>query len=254
MICQNCGAEYEDDSLICPYCHSENEREAKKQKQQILGNYDREAAAIREDMENFPKRTARKWTFYLLWGVGVLFAAGILITAGILIFGQVSAESRYQAEREHLAKLESFCEAGEYDAVTEYLRAHDLWSSAYDKYKQISDVQRAYVDFEENLAQLEQIATDEYLTAEDKEKYFEFWLEYAAEKAHKVLYYGDMFSKDRVILGNEEVLIKYYDLCADRLVKMGYTQEELEDFTMTEDADIISFMEKMRAYYTSMIK
>lgn len=254
MICQNCGAEYEDDSLVCPYCHSENDREAQNQKQRMLGDYDREAAAIREDMENFPKRTARKWTFYLLWCVGALFAAGILITAGILIFGRASADSRYQAEREHLAKLESFCEAGEYDAMTEYLQAHELWSSAYEKYKQISDVQRAYDEFEEELVQLEQIATNEYLDAEEKEKHFEFWLEYAAEKVHKALYYGDMFSKDRVILGNEEALKKYYDLCADRLVKMGYTQEEIADFAAAEDADFFLFMEKMRAYYTSMIK
>lgn len=255
MICQNCGAEYEESSLTCPYCQSENRKAALNEKNRKLSAYDKEAAAIKREMENFPKRTARKWTFYLLWGIGALFAAGCLILAGVLIFGQISANSGYEKQKKQLQTLQEYCEAEDYAAMNDYISKHDLYSSAFEKYTQICDIYRQLVYLKDELQYLDEVTVMEGWDEAEKKECMESWLQSAMESVKNVLYYSNSYATDRAILGNEAVLQQFYEQCAAILEEMEYTEEEIEALSMVESKEeAFTFLDKMRSFYTAKIK
>lgn len=77
MICKHCGAEYDKYQAKCPYCASENEKNARKEKNKILNAYDKEAKKMEDDMIYQNEVTVAKWTKYILVVIGVIAVVGL---------------------------------------------------------------------------------------------------------------------------------------------------------------------------------
>lgn len=254
MICRYCGAAYEEDSIKCPYCHSENSDAAKKQKQEILSSYDREAEDIKRQAESFPQRTAEKWTAYLLWGLGALAILAFLAVIAAICIGRLSVKGSYESEKKHLAALEALYQAEDYGAIHTYIREESLWSSAYDKYSQVSSVYDRYVYFEKGIAYLEELAAFQDVSAQEKKEMLRGWSEDVIAEAFWILSAVKVYTEDAVFLGNEEELGSFYEACAGILESYGYTEEEIAQIEQGKDADgWDDLIQKLQEYFYAQI-
>lgn len=77
MICKHCGAEYAKDQKKCPYCASENEKHARKEKKKILKAYDKEAQEIEAEMIRQNEETVARWTKYIVIAIAVIGVVGL---------------------------------------------------------------------------------------------------------------------------------------------------------------------------------
>ncbi len=238
MVCNQCGAEYKKDLLQCPYCHSENKKEAKRQKRRILESYDREAAEIKREVEKYSEKAANKATKYLVLGVCAILALGVLLIILYLLCSKILFKMEYAGEEANIAKLESYFGAGDYESLCAYMDEKNLYDRDYDKYGEIWDVYDCLRDMDEARAQ---IATINGYTFSKEEKWqsAEFWLGMYVESAGKVLSFSKEYSEDRVFRGNEEALLQLKEEALKELEEVGFTREEI-DRLYTEEADALT--------------
>lgn len=234
MICQSCGAEYENTSLRCPYCHSENETAAERLKQEILKSYDTEAESLKETV---PKTAVRRWTRYLVMALGIMLALGVIGAAGAVIAGRVSAGLQYSKGQGHIEKLEAFCESKDLKALSDYIRENSLYGRSYEKYWQLAKVYESFAYMEEYAGEVREIAENANLTREEKEKYCRYWLDAMLENGAAVLAQSRQAIEDRAILGNEAVLENLYEDCTQFLLKLGLSEEEIAVLEQEDGTD-----------------
>ncbi|MED9903795.1 MAG: hypothetical protein UFG06_06385 [Lachnospiraceae bacterium] len=254
MICRYCGAEYGEESIKCPYCHSENTDAAKKQKQERLNSYDKEAELIRKQAESFPERTAKKWTVYLLRGLGVLAVFCFLAVIAAICIGKFSVKRSYENEKKHLAALEELYQEKDYSGVYTYIRKEELWSSVYDKYYQAASVYDGYLYLQEAAACLGEIAAFEDVSAKEKKEMIQDQAEDFLKSVSWVLSTAKAYEEDMHFLGNEEVLHGFYEACADLLKDFGYTDEEIAQIVQGEEAEgWDGLTQKLQEYFDAQI-
>lgn len=233
MICKNCGAVYEDGSLRCPYCHSENVRVAENMKSEMLKSYDREAKNMEK---NVSEEAVHRWTVYLIKGLIILLAVGILAAVAAVIWGRVSGGISHSGEAAHIKKLEAFCETGDYKALCEYVEKESLYGIKYQKYYEIKRVYRPFLSMENDIMQINRIMKDDSLTREEKADYAEYWVKTALFHASEALTYGRQYIDDNVFMDNEEMLKSICNECRRSVSELGLSEEET-DMLEQENAD-----------------
>lgn len=227
MICKSCSAEYDDNILVCPYCGSENKKAAQELKEDILEAYDKEAEMIQKTAEQYPEKTARKWTKTIVRVVVVIIILGIIVSIVAIVAAKLSVSAGYKKEQRHLSELEELYQAGDYAAVETYLRDKELWSSAYEKYDEIARVYAYYAYMENDMKHIEDILSSE-ISGEEKPEVITPWCENVLEDAASTMELSKKYAEDMQFLGNEEELTNLYEDVVTQLEQMGYSKEEID--------------------------
>ena len=231
MICQNCGAEYEADSLRCPYCHSENRKAAERLKKDILKGYDKEAE---EMVQSVPKKAVKKWTKYVAIGLGAILVLGAVIALVSVIAAGVSGKADYWKSRKAYAKLEEYYSTEDWSNMRDYLRRKSLYGSKYDKYWQVVDADSRLANFEEEVQEIRKIYAETEFSEAQKENLANSWGESAVKSANALLEMTKEQIEDMAVTGNEKILQRYYDEVRRYLEELGFTPEEIDSL---EDAE-----------------
>lgn len=250
MICKNCNGEYPSDALACPYCGTENMKAATRQKKEILQSYDKEEKEIIRHAETYVKKTAHKWTKYIVAGVGVALAIGVVITMIVIASGKLSVSMSVAGTQKHIEKLDAFCEAGEYAEMREYLRDRELWDKEYDKYWQLADTYQEYIRIEEAEEHLVSIAAGEVMTQEGKIDCSDYWIEDILESGTTLMTLCEEYTSDTEFLYNEDALEEISALCESKFAGYGYSAEEIAGIKqLTTEEGLEAYKPVLFAYF-----
>lgn len=146
MTCSSCGSEYDERLAQCPYCGSENEVFAKKEQRDYIVSYEKKIDELGRIPEQMAKRAGNK----------VMKIAAVLVAAFLVLAGIVWQTTRLRAVRalekqqEQLERLEEYYQAGDYDAMGEYLDEVNGYGSSYRKYEQIEQIYSPYENIRES--------------------------------------------------------------------------------------------------------
>ncbi|MBQ9135692.1 MAG: hypothetical protein IJX66_06320 [Lachnospiraceae bacterium] len=245
MICNQCGAEFDSNLLQCPYCHSENRKEAKRQKKQILEGYDREAENIKNEAEGYAGKTAGRWTKKLLLGIGVVLAIGVLLTVVYLFCTRILVKAEYAGKDAQLAKLEELYQAGDYAALSEYMWEEDLYGRDYDKYGELWEVYAELEDMVQDVEHMEQVSTYTTFSRDELWESFEFWSGDYISSAKRAMELSDTYINDRVFRENEDALQSLLDMIVENLTDIGFSREEIDRIVAEDTEDLGDLEEKL---------
>ncbi len=233
MICKNCSGEYEDEILSCPYCGTENGKALQELKEDILEEYDKEADCIRESAEQYPEKTARKWTKYMVYVVLILLVLGIIVGAIAIVAGRFSVNVGYKKQQKHMRHLEELFQAEDYEAVEEYLDEKDLYESTYEKYREIARIYTYYSYMQEDVLHVEELLVSQIEEPERKE-HIKLWCESLLKDSAYVLRLSGEYTEDMQFLENESVLENFRNETIERLSEFGYTEDEIAVITQID--------------------
>lgn len=222
MVCKNCNAEYDRSMLHCPYCGSENEKEAEVQKERIMRHFDDEAARI---MAETPVKAVKKGTRIVVLFLGIGVAAVLLIALISILGNRFSVNMSFKQQEHHLEKMESYFQAGKYEEMKEYQKKYELYGNTYDKYYEVLEIISAWENVEEDLKQYVKVRDMDY---EGHEKQAEDWKKMAVDLASRRIKKLEEEINDNAFLGNEDVLSDLLNEGLKMLESYGITREDLE--------------------------
>ncbi len=228
MVCKFCGAEYPDNAKACNHCHSENPLMMGKRKAEVLRAFDEEARKMQQELPKKTVKKAHKILILVLVGIVVL-----IFSIGAISIGVAKSKEKveYELTQYHLAKMEELYQAGDIDGLMEYYNELDSRPSAYAKFAQIYEVgyfNRRWV-FERYENYLKH--TENYHQTDSKEDYMRmrenylYWVLECGRDSLKDIY---VYANDRVILGNETLLIEWKEEMETFFLEdVGLSEEEL---------------------------
>lgn len=220
MVCGNCGAAYSESDLKCPYCGSENKKEAERRHILKLKEYDKEA----EEIKKLPEKIVKKSTKTLM--VFGVCAAGcaVIVLLLVLVFGKLSSSRQFKTLQSSLNQLEVYYQEESYLEMREYIARHELTGNSFNKYRETANLYFAYSQMSEQLDEFDK--TEKAVSGER-----------LLSSIETILYYGaDTLSgsksaiEDKGILGNEDVLRNIYGDAVNELKeKLGLTEDEIRE-------------------------
>ncbi len=137
MICRNCGAEYADELLKCPYCDAENVEASYRKQQDYVNNYKKKANFFATLPDLLVNRTGSvmKKTAIL---IGVVFL--VILLLGFLGAYISSKTAVWRMEKE-VAKLEEYYQAEDYEGLEDYFYSLDsTYGGNYEKYDRVVEI------------------------------------------------------------------------------------------------------------------
>lgn len=136
MICENCGAEYDEHLLLCPYCGTENDRAAQLEHQKELHDLNEKTEKLRQA----PESVARKGS-QIVTKMAVAAVIGVLVVASVIwVVTRIQAGNALGQQEKQLAQLEEYYEAGDYEQMEQYLDSLEYgYSSTFAKYRNAVD-------------------------------------------------------------------------------------------------------------------
>lgn len=233
MICKNCGAEYPDSDLQCPYCRTENIKVALRRKKEILQGYDKEEKQIRAETAEFPKKTVNKWTKYIIIALGIAAAVGVLFGIIALIGTIVSTDYEYQKKQDYEKELEKLFVAGDYAAMDEYMTEEEI--RGYDKYDQVCDMYGYYLRIKEGYDGIMEGNIDMYDNRQEWEESQEYLFKSVLSGGMRLADDYERYGQDNIFLGNEDALEELYEAGMKELEKYGFTKEDMEQLVQDEE-------------------
>lgn len=136
MICKSCGAEFSAELLQCPFCGTENEKEAVEQQEEYIKQVEQKIEAVKE----MPKEVAKKansWLTKLV--IGIVILAIVILVGAFLIVRLLDATS-VQRQQKKLDKLEAMYQAEQYEEMEEYLLNIEEFDGAFRKYRIVAQI------------------------------------------------------------------------------------------------------------------
>ena len=136
MICENCGAEYDEHLLLCPYCGTENDRAAQLEHQKEMHDLNEKTEKLRQA----PERAARKGS-QIVTKMAVAAVIGVLVVSAVIwVVTRIQAGNALGQQEKQLAQLEEYYEAGDYEQMEQYLDSLEYgYSSTFAKYRNAVD-------------------------------------------------------------------------------------------------------------------
>lgn len=251
MICPNCGAKYEDDEIKCPYCGTENEKIAVKQKEERLKEMDEQFEEERRRLEALPKkagRLTRKGGFVLL---GIIVGLAIIGAVIAIVGGMLSSNIEYRTTQKHLKKLEDLYEKKDYEQVKEYLSKHSLYGISFYKYSEISDIVSYQEMFEQSLAEYKKRKLETQENEQDQEYNWDIY--FVMKYSNWVLTDCMDYTSDDNWYGNEEELLQIAKDIRTKLEKeFALSEEELNCLESQDIQD--EEIEKMAVVITNRVR
>ncbi len=148
MLCENCGAEIPEDTVVCPYCDYEIPHNAEKELQQ-------EVDSIRNrriDMEELSENRVRKGTRTIVGIFLGLIILAVLVAIVVAVYTYVRSRTELSRQQAQIRKLEEYYQAGEYVEMYEYLneKVEKYYSQTFEKYYFIGDIANSMEQWEED--------------------------------------------------------------------------------------------------------
>ncbi len=183
MVCSNCGAEYDNTFIKCPYCgqeytipgHGPTKAGSKKSRPTGPKNYSRSTKEVSKTLHIKPE-TAQKILKLVPWIAGALM--GLVIVIVLLKFFKGFASSSERFDRISVYTLDEMIEANDYSGVYSYMKEYgestkgtkySLYYAVYKIYSTVSSYeslsQKAAVIIENGLTLNANTATDAEIDA-----------------------------------------------------------------------------------------
>jgi len=220
MVCKNCGAEFRDDALQCPFCGCENTGLAEKLHKQQVGEVVAKIRNVREEAQKEGKKISSKASRAFIILLGVLLAVIVLGYIASEIVSAVKTGAERKREEAYLAELEAYYQKGDYDGLSECYRnsPNRVITVKSEKYNEVVfawGYMKHIVDY------TGYIRSGEYATT---------LTVYSILEDFNMLYrYADLKANDNTVYGNEKVLRDFaYE--AERLIRetLDVTDEQIE--------------------------
>ena len=226
IICKNCGGEYDEKLLVCPFCDTENESVAYLQQNAILDDYHDKAI----DVATLPDKVVKKST-KLFVKLGALFIVICLVIFVVIYFVTRNGRKDNSMDSINSTKneLEQLYLNEDYQGIYDYFQSHhNISDSYYEKYKRVSDLYEASLSIERKK---EKYKADliKYLDADD----VSYDIEYILEVLNQISEYEN----NGYLFGEEKLCEKLKQICDD------FFKNELL-LSDTEIDDISSLFEK----------
>ena len=143
-ICQNCGARYEDERTVCPYCGAEDRKLSKRQYREKINRLRKQ----RQDIRSLPKMIPRKAVKVL--GIGVLAAVALFALALVvlLIVQNIRKSGAQRSEEKNIALMEEYLQNEQFQELYDFYKELPYTYARYDKYKEVADVYYFYTVLE----------------------------------------------------------------------------------------------------------
>ena len=140
MICKNCGAEYDDNLIQCPYCEAENTQKVYQNHYEYIDDLKKRTT----DVKNLSNKITNTSTSIFVKGI----VAFVVIIVIVLIIGFIWAKANgaigLENQEKDLEKLESLYQSGNYNEMLEYYYDCDSRGGAFEKYYRIGSVYGTY--------------------------------------------------------------------------------------------------------------
>lgn len=137
MICKNCGAEYEDSLVSCPFCGAENVEESYRRQASYVNSLKKKSAFMEKLPEWIVRCLGKVMKHTAILAVGIFLVVLLLAFVGTKIY---SSTAIWRMER-NVAKLEKIYQSGDYEQLKEvYWDMEDTYGGSYEKYARTVDV------------------------------------------------------------------------------------------------------------------
>ena len=158
VTCGNCGAQYDDNEKVCPYCGAENVPVSIKEQTDYLQEIKEKKALLNTVIPQEKAKNAEKKVHKTALVLTSFFLVFALLAAGYSI---VRIRQKRYNQQEALRILEEYYVNNDYEGMYEYYWSHDeLYSATYDKYDKLSMIYYYYTNgtnyLEEDLSYIRQ--------------------------------------------------------------------------------------------------
>lgn len=246
MICINCGGEYADNLLKCPYCGTQNDIVAEEEKRSTLKSYDAQAKEIEKEEKAYPKKRANELTKKILKVIGILALAAVFATLLFNAFVRRMDAKEYAGVDKDKKILSELMEQRDYDGMNRYLEKNGIKVSEYEIYEQVLDSYKAYTRVLEEREDLEEYAG--YMREGDSKQQIknrEIWASGMRLSISQILYNGqdvihlyNKYGTDAAFMGNEEQLQEIYEETVTIFKEYGYSEEEIQEIELGENSSM----------------
>lgn len=162
VVCQNCGARYNANENVCPYCGFENAELATEAFEQEV---DAKQDAIIFEMSK-PQRFLAAFKKNTVWIV--LFCLILIsVLSFIGIFKQVNDPVTYEVSEKYLDELEQARIDKDYETIKNLVYDNSLYKGKYIGYSNLSTVYSDYSRYEENLQKADTDMNEEIFMSEE---------------------------------------------------------------------------------------
>lgn len=213
MKCPYCGAVYDKHSLNCPFCRSENTKEAERR-------YKAELKAIQKEthqLKHLPKRIIKILRKYITW---IIIGILLIILASFIVREVVASKKELKkiSDREyHRDVLEDYYNQGDYELMFTYYKEHDgLYGYMFAKYYEVG---RAF-------EYLQEIRSSVACINKEKEDY-KYGIYYALYSCCTLLDSAEPAVEDKLVLDNEDVLEEFIRETYDYFALLQLSEDEI---------------------------
>lgn len=214
MICINCGAEYEDSLVVCPYCGTENANAALYEHRGELDRIHERTEEVKKMKEKIAAQATRITGFVAL-GVVIFF---LFILAGTYAAEYYRATHSLDIQNKELEEMELLYQAEDYETLyDEILESEYSYRAPYTKYYRVAMTYSSYQSDRDYLDSIHGYIADGY---EDDE-----FLCNAFYYAFYDLYHMKTYEEEGFVYGEEDAITKIRD---------EYTEYLSENFFLTE--------------------
>ena len=138
IVCNNCGASYEDDEPRCPYCGGDNFGRSVQMHEDAVNELKRE----KQQWEEKPQRAAKTGMSMTAKVLITAIVAGLLLSAGAFAGIRIHAAASGSREQAMQEKLEKMYQQQDYSGICTYLEKHnELYDKAFRKYRLVEKLE-----------------------------------------------------------------------------------------------------------------
>lgn len=211
IICKNCGGEYTDDMIKCPYCGTMHKRGAYR-------NFRRKVNAIIDKVLGL-KDTVEKSTSRVI--LGSIFRALVLVAVCVLLAFIVSrfVNVNYYNDREYDQKR--------YEQILWEDENMDALNAAFAK-RDIETIGKLMLSSSSSLYGWEHYDAYMFMCAYKDFGQYSYNQKYALQIALYYLYYPEYYGRlERMSSEDLAIYQEYRDEILNKLIEMGYSETEL---------------------------
>lgn len=240
MICENCGAEFEENARACPFCGADNFVKSKQEHEQTVSKLREEEQRIR----SLPKKVANKTTKLVVFVVLAFIVVGMLIALIASVIGRLQVKGEYKSDAALAVKLEELYQNGDYEEIYELTKEVSSTNRSLGKYTSVGTLYQKY-----------QYGSEQFKSDLEAAKLFE-----KPEYLQSVTYFLSILYiceglEEKGFVYDEDAAVYYFRDAATRFLKenMCLTEEEINTF-FERYASIEKRYEDDRDYSFSMYR
>lgn len=247
MICENCGAEFEENVHACPFCGADNFVKSKQEHEQTVSKIREEEQRIKA----LPKTVANKSTKLLIFLILAFIVVGMLIALIASVIGKLQVKGEYKSDAALAVELEELYQNGDYEEIYELTKEVSSTNRSLGKYTSVGTLYQKYQygseQFESDLEVAKLFEKPEYLQSVTYFLSILYICEGLEEKGFvydedaAVYYFRDVattFLKENMCLTEEEISTFF-----ERYASIEKRYEDDRDYTFSmykNDYDVIN--------------